>query len=60
MATVFGHVIATPGAELPFKIEVTYLGTVYTIPVRTEAEGEALIVESLAGLRDLAKRDGHV
>lgn len=61
MAKVFGEVIPTPGGKLPFKIEfVIEGGSVFSIPVRTEAEGEALIIEMFGNLRDFAKRDGHV
>jgi hypothetical protein len=56
MAKWFGEVIATPGEQFPFKIEFTFLDQVYSMPVRSEADGEALIIETLQALKALAKK----
>jgi hypothetical protein len=61
MATYKGEVIASTNDDFPFIAIVTdETGTVVSeIPVRTRADGEAMIVEALQELKDLAPKGGH-
>ena len=55
MATYQGEVIASTNDDFPFIAVVTdETGTVVSeVPVRTRADGEAMIVEALRELKDL-------
>jgi hypothetical protein len=54
MATYTGAVIHSPNEDFPFIAVVTdETGTVVSeVPVRTKADGEAMIVEALKELED--------
>jgi hypothetical protein len=54
MATYTGAVIPSPNEDFPFIAVVTdETGTVVSeVPVRTKADGEAMIVEALKELED--------
>ncbi len=63
MAKIFAEVIETPGAEKPFSVVVSFEnGTSIgePVPVGSYDEGEALIITTLKGLQDLAKKEGHL
>ena len=62
MAKMTGEVVPTPSRALPFKVVISHAdGTVATEePVASVPEGEALILELLAGLQDLARKDGYI
>ena len=62
MAKYFGEVIANTNDDFPFMAILTDEdGTVVgEFPVRTEADGEAKVVEALKELQDLAKEGGHL
>ncbi len=61
MATFTGAVIPSPNEDFPFIAVVTdESGTVVSeVPVRTQADGEAMIVEALKELEDHARKDGQ-
>ena len=61
MATYTGEVIASTNDDFPFIAVVTdETGTVVSeVPVRTRADGEAMIVEALHKLKDKAQKGGH-
>ena len=59
MAIYTGEVIANTNQDFPFIAVITdETGSVVgEFPVRTEADGEAKIMEALRGLEDLANPD---
>ena len=59
MATYTGAVIPSPNEDFPFIAVVTdESGTVVSeVPVRTKADGEAMIVEALKELEDHDRKD---
>jgi|APFre7841882630_1041343.scaffolds.fasta_scaffold468469_2 hypothetical protein len=60
MATYTGTVIPSPNEDFPFIAVVTdETGTVVSeVPVRTQADGEAMIVEALKELEDHDRKAG--
>jgi len=58
MATFTGAVIPSPNEDFPFIAVVTdETGTVVSeVPVRTQADGEAMIVEALKELEEHARK----
>lgn len=60
MATFTGAVIPSPNEDFPFIAVVTdETGTVVSeVPVRTQADGEAMIVEALKELEEHARKAG--
>ena len=58
MATFTGAVIPSPNLDFPFIGVVTdETGTVVSeVPVRTQADGEAMIVEALKELEEHARK----
>jgi hypothetical protein len=62
MAIYKGEVIESPNEDFPFIAVVTdEAGTVVSeVPVRTRADGEAMIVEALQALGDKAREGGHL
>jgi len=63
MATYTGAVIPSPNKDFPFIAVVTdETGTVVSeVPVRTKADGEAMIVAALEELKDHArKKDDYI
>jgi hypothetical protein len=61
MATYTGAVIPSPNEDFPFIAVVTDdTGTVVSeVPVRTQADGEAMIVEALKELEDHDRMKGQ-
>ncbi len=61
MTTYKGEVIVSTNDDFPFIAIVTdETGTVVSeVPVRTIADGEAMIVEALQELKDLAQKGDH-
>jgi predicted mannosyl-3-phosphoglycerate phosphatase (HAD superfamily) len=53
-----GEVVSRPGLWPPYKVVLLIGDEKHEIPVFSEAEGEALIVKTLQGLRTLPKGTG--
>lgn len=61
MAPFTGEVEYTPGGPTRFRVVFKMVNEVVSEqPVRTQEEGEELIIKTLQGLQDIAKRDGYV
>ncbi len=61
MAAFTGEVEYTPGGPTKFKVVFRMVNEVVSEQaVRTQEEGEELIIKTLQGLQGIAQRDGYV